>query len=484
MSQVWITNLYSIGPAILVTVAALLLVVIDIITSDKQKAGVGYFGIFLMICALLVSCPGWFMGTNTGFGNTVRWDTYSFLFFGIFTVAYTLTTLGSVKYLKERNIMKGEFYIILMMSIIGMMFMVSALDLSVFYVGLETMAISMYILAGYDKRSLKSNEAGLKYFMIGAFSSGLLLFGMSYVYGATGTINYMEIAAALKGGAAVSKGFIFGMVLMLVGFAFKVSAVPFHMWAPDVYTGAPTPVAGFMTVAPKAAAAGAIVRFVMLALAPVADQWQLFFSILAVLTMTYGNLVAMAQTNVKRMLAYSAISHAGYMMIAIVALGSNVADEAYRAIIVYMFVYAFMNIGAFTILGVIKNKGMIENERLESFNGLSKKSPLTAVAMLIFMFSLAGIPPLAGFAGKFYIFVAAMKAEIYWLAIIGALNSALACYYYMRVTINMYFKEAEYDVEAEVDTAGMIGSTISVFAVLAIGIFPAIIYSLVANLKI
>jgi NADH-quinone oxidoreductase subunit N len=263
--------------------------------------------------------------------------------------------------------------------------------------------------------------------------------------------------------------------MMLAGFAFKISAVPFHMWAPDVYSGAPTPVTGFMTVAPKAAAFGALIRFVMVALEPASVQWQLFFSILAVLTMTYGNLVAIAQNNVKRMLAYSAISHAGYMLIGLVAAN----DLGYKAIALYMIIYGFMNIGAFTILGQLKNKGIIDDERLESFAGLSKKHPLASLAMLIFMFSLAGIPPLAGFVGKFYIFSAAIKSGLVWLAIVGVVNSAIACYYYMRVTIYMYFKEAEYDASIEMKPASSIATFIAVVFVLLIGVFPSFFINIV-----
>jgi len=239
-----------------------------------------------------------------------------------------MSTLGSVDYLREKGVLKGEFYTIMFFSIIGMMFMVSATDLAVLYAGMETMAISMYIMAGFEKHNLKSNESGLKYFIIGCFSSAIFLFGLSYIYGYTGSTKYMEIAQMIKSNGVNNFNIKLGMVMMLAGLAFKISAVPFHMWAPDVYTGAPTPATGFMTVAPKAAAMGAIVRFVWIALEPAAVQWQLFFSILAVLTMTYGNLVAIAQNNIKRMLAYSAISHAGYMLIGIVSIN----ELGYQAI--------------------------------------------------------------------------------------------------------------------------------------------------------
>jgi len=477
MTPTAIMNFLAIYPEVIMTVFALILLVIDVMASDEKKSMVGYFGIAFIILTVLVAWPP--VGKKfLGFNNMVMWDTFSFVFFLIFGIAYTLTSLGSVEYLKDKGMFKGEFYVIMFFSIIGMMFMVSAFDLTVFYAGMETMAISMYILAGFNKKCVKSSESGIKYFIIGAFSSGLFLYGLTFVYGATGSMNYIEIAEALKGDAAGLTTFKLGLVFMLAGFAFKISAVPFHMWAPDVYQGSPTPAAGFMTVAPKAAAMGALIRFCWIALEPVSGMWVLFFSMLAAITMTYGNLVALAQSNVKRMLAYSAISHAGYMLIGLVTQ----IEEGYQAIAFYGLVYAFMNIGAFTLLGLVKNKGLIEDERIESFAGLAKKQPMYALGMLIFMFSLAGIPPLAGFIGKFQIFMAAMKAELYWLAIVGALNSALACYYYMRVTIFMYFKESEYDVDATVGRSAFITSFIGVMMVLAIGFFPSFFVNLVKTM--
>jgi NADH-quinone oxidoreductase subunit N len=365
------------------------------------------------------------------------------MFFLIFAIAFILTVLSSVNYDFRKIPSVGEYYLITFISIIGMMFMASALDLSIFYIGLETMSISLYILAGYEKNNLKSNEAGIKYFIIGAFSSAIFLFGLSYIYGYTGSTKYYDIANMVANNGITSFNLKLGLVMMLAGFAFKISSVPFHMWAPDVYTGSPTPIAGFMTVAPKAAAFAGLIRYAWIAMGPAQSHWQLFFAILAVLTMTYGNFVAIAQNNVKRMLAYSAISHAGYMLVAFV--GAN--DLSYRAIAFYMFVYAFMNLGAFSILSVLISKGNVADEELVNFSGLGKSNPLLALAMLIFMFSLAGIPPLAGFVAKFYVFMAAIKGGYLWLAIIAIINSAIGCYYYIRVVYYMYFKEAESEVD-------------------------------------
>ena len=467
-------SIVAIMPELLMTIFGLMLIVIDIMSKDEKKSGVGYFGIAFILLTLLASIPIGGFKIN-GFNNMLVWDSYAFAFFIIFAIAYILTTLGSVDYLKSNDINKGEYYIIMFFSIIGMMFMVSATDLSVFYLGLETMAISMYIMAGFNKKDKKSNEAGIKYFIIGAFSSGILLYGLSYVYGYTGSTKYVDIAGMINSNGLESFNIKLGLVMMLTGFAFKISAVPFHMWAPDVYSGAPTPVTGFMTVAPKAASFGALIRFVWIALEPAQMEWKLFFSILAVLTMTYGNLVAIAQSNVKRMLAYSAISHAGYMLIGVVA-GNELG---YQSIALYMIIYGFMNIGAFTILSQLKNKGIIEDESLSSFAGLAKKHPLASVAMLIFMFSLAGIPPLAGFIGKFYIFSAAIKSGVVWLAIVGVINSVIGCYYYMRVTIFMYFKEPEVESYVDIKPASFIATFIAVIFVLLIGVFPGFFINIV-----
>ena len=471
-------SLISIVPEILLVFFGLILIVINIIASEDNKAGVGYFGIAFIVLVLLLVIP---TGSSVfGFGKMIVWDRFAYMFLLIFSIAFVLSILGSVNYVDRNFSNKGEYYLIMFFSIIGMTFMVSAIDLSVFYLGMETMAISMYILSGYEKTNVKSNEAGIKYFIMGAFSSAIFLFGLSYVFGYTGTTKYYDIARIILENGLDNFNIKVGLILMLVGFSFKISAFPFHMWAPDVYTGAPTPVAGFMTVAPKAAAFGGLIRFVWVAMEPALLQWQLFFSILAVLTMTYGNLVALVQNNVKRMLAYSAISHAGYMLIGLVAAN----ELGYQAIAMYMVIYGFMNIGAFTILSIMVSKGVLESERIESFSGLAKKNPLISLCMLIFMFSLAGIPPLAGFIGKFYIFAAAIKSGFVWLAIIGILNSAVACYYYIRVVVFMYFKEPEYEVVTEGGYAPMLGVFLSAVFVIIIGIFPEYLISLAKSVLV
>ncbi|MDY6820583.1 MAG: NADH-quinone oxidoreductase subunit N [Deferribacterota bacterium] len=446
-------NIVSVLPELLMLLFGFMLIIVEIITSKENKYTLGYFGIVFILFVLLFSIPS--KTPIYGFSNMLVWDYFSYLFFLVFSIAFIFTMLNSVNYNARRIQPSGEYYLILFLSIIGMMFMASALDLAVFYVGLETMSISLYILAGYEKDNIESNEAGIKYFIIGAFSSAIFLFGLSYIYGYAGSTKYHDIANMILNNGIDEFNFKIGLVMMLAGFAFKISAVPFHMWAPDVYTGSPTPIAGFMTVAPKAAAFAGLIRFAWISMDPAQIHWQLFFVILAILTMTYGNLVALVQKNIKRMLAYSAISHAGYMLVAFVAAN----DLAFKSIVFYMIIYSFMNIGAFAVLSIIVSKENLPDEHLENFAGLAKKNPLISLAMLVFMFSLAGIPPLAGFVAKFYAFMAAIKAGFLWLAIIAIINSAIGCYYYIRVVYYMYFK----DVEREAEISHSYNSYISIF---------------------
>lgn len=433
-------SIISILPEALMLIFGLILILIDIVASNNYKSCVGYFGIAFIIIALLFSIPA--ASPINGFYNTIVWDSFTYVFFLIFAIAYIFTVLSSISYADKHFTSQGEYFLIIFLSIIGMMFMAAALDLSVFYLGLETMSISLYLLAGFEKESLKSNEAGIKYFIIGAFSSSIFLFGLSFVYGYVGSTRYSDIASMVANNGIDTFNFKLGLIMMLAGFAFKIAAVPFHMWAPDVYTGSPTPVAGFMTVAPKAAAFAGLIRFTSIAMDPAIIQWQIFFAILAVATMTYGNLVALAQNNIKRMLAYSAISHAGYMLVAFVAAN----ELSYKAVAFYMIIYAFMNIGAFAILAIIRSKAIIDDENIDNFAGLARRNPLIALSMMIFMFSLAGIPPLAGFMSKFYVFMSAIRGGFLWLAIIAIINSAIGCYYYIRVIIYMYFRDPETDI--------------------------------------
>jgi NADH-quinone oxidoreductase subunit N len=359
---------------------------------------------------------------------------------GTVLLAALMTVLVSSRFLVDLQINHGEYYALLLASVTGMMFLTSATDLMMLFLAIELVSIPLYVLAGFRRRSLRSNEAALKYFLIGAFASGILLYGAALLYGATGTIALDGIAARFDPEAPV---FLLGAGLLVVGLAFKIAAVPFHQWAPDVYEGAPTTVTAFMATAVKVAAFGALLRVVATALHPTADLFYGAFWVLAILTMTVGNVMAIVQTNMKRMLAYSSVAHAGYILIG-VTVGTQ---GAYSAVLFYLFAYTFMTLGAFTVVAVLAHEGE-ERERIADLAGLGVTRAFPAAVMAITMFSLAGIPGTAGFMGKFYLFRAAVErgialgdASLIWLAILGVLNSALSLVYYLRIPLVMYMQD-------------------------------------------
>jgi NADH-quinone oxidoreductase subunit N len=397
-------------------------------------------------------------------------DNYSLFFKVIFLITTGLTVLMSIRYLKDEESEHGEYYILVLFAAVGMMFMASAADLIIVFLGLETFSLSLYVLAGFFRTNPKSNESSLKYFLLGAFSTGFLLYGIALIYGATGTTNLKGIYEFLRRTPALLDPLLLiGMGLLIVGFGFKVASVPFHMWTPDVYEGAPTSITAFMSVGPKAAGFAAFLRVFLYAFSSLQTDWVWILWVLAVLTMTLGNVVAIAQKNIKRMLAYSSIAHAGYILVAMVA-----ADELSTAsVLFYILAYAFMNLGAFGVIILFGKKGE-ENINLSDYSGMASKYPLLAAVMALFMFSLAGIPPTAGFVGKFYIFSAAVKAGYLGLAIIGVLNSALSVYFYLRVTVMMYMRNPEKELTGlDPSPAMVIALIIAVFGTLQIGITPS-----------
>lgn len=341
------------------------------------------------------------------------------------------------------------------------------------FLGLEVMSVALYVLAGFNRANLKSNEAGLKYFLLGAFSTGFLLYGMALTYGATGSTKIAVIAAQAAQMSLPSANIMLvgGMLLILVGFAFKIAAAPFHMWTPDVYEGAPTPITAFMSAGPKAAGFAAALRILVVAFPTLVADWSQLLWILAVLTMTVGNITALRQDNIKRMLAFSSIAHAGYALVGLVAAnGTGTAG-----ILFYMLSYTFMNIGAFAILILIGKKGE-SNGNVQDFAGLGFKHPMLAVAMTIFLFSLSGMPPTAGFIGKFYLFSGAVQEGYIWLAVIGVLNSAASVYYYLRVMVFMYMKDPTEDFSWTRVTAPIaLCLIISVAGTMIPGIIPSVI---------
>lgn len=358
------------------------------------------------------------------------------VFMKLLIVAGAAVSIGmATRYVERARIMRFEYPVLIMFSTLGMMLMVSAGDLMSLYLGLEMQSLPLYILAAIQRDNLRSTEAGLKYFVLGALSSGLLLYGASLLYGYTGTTNFGGMAAALSQGA--SPGVVFGMVLLVSGLAFKISAVPFHMWAPDVYEGAPTSVTAFFAIAPKIAALGLMTRVFTEAFGPIAQDWQQVVMALSAASMALGAVAAIGQTNIKRLLAYSSIGHMGYALIGLAAAGAG----GVRAVLVYAAIYMVASIAVFAVVLMMKRRDrMVED--IADLAGLGKAHPMLALAMTVVMFSMAGIPPLAGFFGKLFVFQAAVAAKLYWLAIAGVLSSVVAAYYYLRIVKVMYFDEA------------------------------------------
>ena len=387
----------------------------------------------------------------------------------LFLIASALSLLLSFDYLKRHDYRPGEYHSLVLFATVGMMVMASTVHLVAIWVGLELMALSTYVLAGYFRREVKSHEAAAKYFVLGALSSGVLLFGISLLYGACGTLDLGALATALRGGAAGSVAMT-GMALVACGFLFKVAAVPFHVWTPDVYEGAPTPITAFMSVGPKAAAFAMFLRVFLVGLEPLTGEWRYLVGGAAALTMVWGNVAALTQDNVKRMLAYSSIAHAGYALLGLMAGGAAGA----QSVLFYMLVYTVTNLGAFGFVVLLESRGFA-GETVTDYAGLARKHPLAAFGMLLFLLSLGGIPPTAGFMGKLYLFAAAVNAGYVWLVVVGVVMSAVSLYYYLRIVLQMYLRDGEGVEPAELLAAPWAERAIYACAVLVllIGVYPA-----------
>ncbi len=457
---------------------ALLLLNVFIPSPSEQKGYLGYLSFIGIAVTFFFVVVGWGLPADlqSGFGGAVMQDRFALFFKGIFLAGAALTVLITDQYMHREGCNHGELYPLVLLATSGMMLMAAGNDLMTIFLGLELLSISLYVLAGFNRANIKSNEAGLKYLLLGAFATSFLLYGMALTYGATGSTKVDRIAAAIgqHGAANDNPLLIFGMLLMAVGFSFKIAAVPFHMWTPDVYEGAPTPMTAFMATGPKAAGFAAFLRVFTIAFPALKPDWTPLIWGLAVITMTTGNLIGLYQNNIKRMLAYSSIAHAGYALVGFAAGNS----EGTAGILFYMLVYVFMNIGAFTVVILVGKQGE-RNVKVDDYAGLAYKHPLLAACMAIFLFSLAGLPPTAGFIGKFYLFSSAIKGGFIWLAVIGVLNSVLSVYYYLRVIIFMYMKEpkAEFDWLA-ITPPVILSLTFAVIGVLAPGVVPSYILGL------
>jgi len=412
-------------------------------------------------------------------------DGYTLVLNLIFVVTAALSILIALGYLSDRALQRGEYYALLLFSTAGMMLMAAATDLIIVFLGLEIMSIGLYVLAAFNRRKQGSGEAGMKYFVLGAFASAFFLYGVALVYGATGSTNLKTIGSWYGSGPGnlVDPIALVGLGLLLVGFAFKIAAVPFQWWTPDVYHGAPTSVTAFMSVGAKAAGFAALIRLLMVAFGEAFTvNWQMAIAVLAVITMTGGNIAALAQKDVKRMLAYSSIANAGYILVG-VAPGTLAGMQA---VLFYLMSYAFMNIGAFAVVAVLERRSAV-GSAMTDYAGLSKRQPLLALAMLLFMVSLTGIPPFVGFWGKLYVFGAAVQANMSWLAVVGVINSAISAFYYLGVVVQMYFRPpaaADEDdaAVAPINLSGPIAITLTIAAIvtLVLGIWPTPLVDLTA----
>ncbi len=460
-------QLVAIAPEIVLTIGACALLLFDLAIPKHEKDKLGYFAIGILAVALYGSWKLAAVETEI-FSGMFTLDPYATFFKMLVYLAGALTILLSMTYLEVEKIHLGEYYAFILLATAGMMVMVSAGDLIMIYLGLELLSISLYTMAGFKRSESRSVEASAKYLILGSFSSAILLYGISILYGIAGTTNLKGLGAFFAAGAVDNPGLLLSMSFLVVGFGFKVAAVPFHMWTPDVYEGSPTPVTAFMSVAPKAASFAVFLRVFAEALGGVKAHWQPILITVAVATMILGNVVAIVQTNIKRMLAYSSIAHAGYALIGII-VGGGLGT---MSLMLYLMIYAAMNLGAFGVV-IILRKGGMRGEDIADFTGLAKKNPVAAVIMLIFMFSLTGLPPTAGFVAKFYLFMGAVEAGLVWLAVVGVLLSAVSAYYYLRVVMVMYMREPGRDFDLATSPATSLALIVTTLAVLFIGLYPA-----------
>jgi len=420
-------------PEIVLAVGAMLLLMVGVMLGERSAALVNSFSIVLLVgvAALVVWVPA---GRHAMFDGSFLVDDYARFLKVLTLIGSAGALLLSLDYLRVERQAKFEFGALFLLSTLGMLMLISASDLIALYLGLELMSLSLYVVAAFERENARSTEAGLKYFVLGALSSGMLLYGASLTYGFTGTVNFAGIAKATVHGAGL--GLIFGLVFLFVGFCFKISAVPFHMWTPDVYEGAPTPVTAFFAAAPKVAAIAIFVRATVVAFPGITHEWQQIVVFVSIASMALGSFAAIGQRNIKRLMAYSSIGHMGY---ALVGLAAGTA-EGVQGVLVYMSIYVAMTLGTFAVILAMRRDGRLV-ESIGDLAGLSRTHPTMAFLLAMLLFSLAGIPPLAGFFAKFYVFLAAIKAGLYLLAVIGVLTSVVGAYYYLAIVKIMYFDE-------------------------------------------
>jgi NADH-quinone oxidoreductase subunit N len=469
-----LSDFYYILPELVLTAGALIVLIADVLLPRGSNRALASVTLLVIVATLVSLVP--FVGTHVEVAHgLLAVDRFALFFKIVFLVAAAITVLMSGRYLEiERVSAAGEYYFLILCATLGMMVMAGGIDLISIFIGLETMAVSFYILVGLIKPNQRSNEAAVKYFLLGAFSLGVLLYGMSLMYGLSGTTS-LRAMAPLFAGQEHDPRLVLAVLLVVAGVGFKIAAVPFHMWAPDVYEGAPTPVTAFLSVASKAASFAMLLRIFLEGLPAMSADWTWLFYALSVVTMTIGNLAALTQSNLKRMLAYSSIAHAGYLLIGVVAAGAGYS-RGVTATLVYLFIYSFMQLGAFGVIVLMRRQDVIGDE-LKDLSGLSSRRPLAAFAMLLFMLSLGGIPPTAGFMGKFWLFGAAIEAGFVWLAVIGVLNSAVSLYYYIRIVVFMYLKKDVMGSEPVLSPSLALALTAAVVATIVLGVYPQLLFN-------
>ena len=469
-------NLNLVLPEIFISLSIMFLLVLGVFKKDSSKITFNISLLVLLITSIITLNETFSIDRVTLFNSSIVIDHMSSLMKIITLIGAFLVLVISSAYLKSFKIFKIEYPVLILSSVLGMMVMISSNDLMVFYMGLELQSLALYVLATFNRDQLKSSEAGLKYFVLSALSSGLLLYGCSLIYGFSGSTNFNVISSQLNSNEYV---LTFGIVFILVGLAFKISAVPFHMWAPDVYEGSPTSVTLFFTMVPKIAALTVFIRFLYVPFLNLIDQWQMIIIFLSIASMLFGAIAAIGQTNIKRLVAYSSIGHIGYTLAGL-ATGSN---EGIQSSIIYISIYVIMNLALFSCLLMLKRNDQYY-EDIDDLSGLSKNHPLLSLSLLVILFSLAGIPPLAGFFAKFYIFKAVIEQSMYFLAIVGLLSTVIAAFYYLRIIKIIYFDKEKEKYDEDHSLWLKFSLTFSTILILLYFIFPSQLIDVVSRINI
>jgi NADH-quinone oxidoreductase subunit N len=467
-------DLWALAPEFWLAGLGLLLILLDLFTDRSRKGIVGWIAIAGLLLSLLPILAMLGQPARTAFFNTYAVDGFAVFFKAIIVGSTILVILAATDYFRGQTSYEGELYILLVFTALGLVLMAGSADLILLALAIEFVSLTSYVLAGYFKTDAKSTEAGIKYFLFGAGATAVMIYGFSILYGLTGETGLYAIAERIR--TAPQAALVVGLSLSLAGFGFKISMVPFHQWTPDVYEGAPTPIAAYLSVASKAAGFAALVRLLLVTFAPSGFDWVTLIAGLAAVSMTVGNLLALPQGNIKRMLAYSSISHAGFLLIAVAAFRG---DFGTPGLLMYILAYTFTNLGAFFVAMAVGQR--LGSDAIADYAGLAQRSPWLALLMLFFMLSLTGIPPLAGFFGKFYIFGGAINNGLLWLAIVGIVNSVISLYYYVNVIRVMYLLPATSPEPVRESPALRVALGITALGTLIVGLFPQPFINLVGT---